>query len=329
MTAPCRRTLRGAAVQPLLFLALVLLLQAGLRGAEAAPAPSRLRVATYNLENYTSTGRMTGDGYKLDYPKPEEAKRALHEVILSLRADLLVLQELGGAGHLEELRRDLEALGCRYPHAAVLEAADRERKLGALSLHPFLRQVAHAKVEFPYLSGTGVSKRGLLELVLQTAAGELTVWGVHLKSRFATGTQDPDSGILRGAEATALRDLVLARHKDTANELFLIVGDFNDTKKSRPLRAFQARGKTPLAVLLEAGDQRGERWTHYYRQTDAYDRVDHVLASAALLQRLLPSGVGAAYPVRIADGPATARASDHRPLVVELDLSPVSAKQIN
>ena len=213
MTDECRCSVLGAVCRPLLFYALLLaVLPYGALAAEGLP--ERMVVATYNLENYTSTGRMTPDGYRTDYPKPEQAKRALHQVILSMKADLLVFEEIGGKGHLEELRRDLAALGCDYAHAVVLEAADKERRVGALSRYPFLRVVPHAQIDFPYLTGRGVSKRGLLEIVVATQAGPLTIWGLHLKSRFSTGSEDPGSEILRGAEAAALRDIVLGRHPD-------------------------------------------------------------------------------------------------------------------
>ena len=315
----------GAVLRPLLCFTLGLILPTLQAGQTEAVPPSRLRVATYNLENYTSTGRMTPDGYRKDYPKPEEAKRALHQVILGMKADILVFQEMGSEGHLRELQRDLAALGDNYEHLIVLDAFDKERRLAALSKIPFLHIVPHAKIEFPYLKGKSVSKRGLLELGFATAAGELSLWVVHLKSRFSEEGTDPDSGILRNAEASALRDIVLTRHKDPSSEMFLILGDFNDTKKSRPLRAFQARGKTELAMLLPALDSRKEAWTHYYRQQDSYDRVDHILCSPGMKFRIQTPTTGGLPGATIIDQAETSKASDHRPLLVQLDLRPGAA----
>ena len=81
-------------------------------------------MATYNIENYVSTNRMTEAGYRKDYPKPESEKRALRTVMRALDADVLVLQEMGPRAYLDELQRDLKAEGLDYPHVALAEAAD-------------------------------------------------------------------------------------------------------------------------------------------------------------------------------------------------------------
>ena len=70
-----------------------------------------LTMATYNIENYVSTNRMTEAGYRKDYPKPESEKRALRTVLRALNADVLVLQEMGPRAYLDELQRDLKAEG--------------------------------------------------------------------------------------------------------------------------------------------------------------------------------------------------------------------------
>jgi endonuclease/exonuclease/phosphatase family metal-dependent hydrolase len=61
-------------------------------------------------------------------------------------------------------------------------------------------------------------------------------------------------------------------------------------------------------------DSRGESWTHAYRKNDTYTRVDHVLVSAALR----PAVVGGS--ARIYDGAGWREASDHRPVIVTLEL---------
>ena len=95
--------------------------------AVAMASGTTLKIGTYNVENYGPANRMTAAGYRKDYPKPEEAKRALRDVIRAMDADLLFLQEMGGPAHLEELRRDLAAEGLNYAHATVLAAADRAK----------------------------------------------------------------------------------------------------------------------------------------------------------------------------------------------------------
>jgi endonuclease/exonuclease/phosphatase family metal-dependent hydrolase len=272
----------------------------------------RLVVATYNVENYTLADRQTPDGFRPAYPKPEDAKRALRGVIRALDADVLALQEMGGRAFLDELRRDLASEGMAYAHAEILEAGDEPRYVAVLSRRPFTRVVRHTDLGFRYLGADEVLKRGLLEVRLAAPDGELTLFVAHLKSRFTERKDDPQSALRRAGEAQAVRDRILARFPEPASASFLLVGDFNDGPASRPVRALLRRGATEICVLLPAADSRGETWTHRYRREDSYTRVDHVFASKALVPQVRGGGG------RIHDGPGTADASDHRPVVVEL-----------
>lgn len=282
-------------------------------GAAVCVRAETLTIATYNVENYVATNRMTDNGYRMDYPKPEAQKTALRQVIRELNAEVLLLQEMGGDPYLAELQRDLRGEGIDYPYAEVLAAADDDRHVALLTKRPPVSIVRHAALEFPYFGGREKVKRGLLEVRFATAGGELTIFALHLKSRFTDRPDDPQSERRRIGEATAIRDAIFARFPDPATARFLIAGDFNDEKSSRALQRFAVRGKNKLAELLPAVDSRGESWTHAYRKQDRYTRVDHVLISAGL--RPFVRG-GAA---RIYDGPEARGASDHRPLVVTLE----------
>lgn len=280
-----------------------------------------LTVATYNVENYGPANRMTEAGYRKDYPKPEPEKRALRTVIRALGADILVLQEMGAGPYLDELRRDLKAEGCDYPHAALASAGDADRRVAILSKRPLKSVRTHTDLSFAYLGGRETVKRGLLEATVETAAGEITLFAIHLKSRITERPEDPLSVIRRGSEATAVRDRILQRCPDPAGMRFIILGDCNDSRSSRALAALQKRGKTVIAQLLPALDSRGEGWTHAFRKDDTYSRVDHMLVSPAL-RPVVRGGTA-----RIHDGDGVRAASDHRPVLIVLELAPnVSAR---
>ncbi|OHE88822.1 MAG: hypothetical protein A3G75_15465 [Verrucomicrobia bacterium RIFCSPLOWO2_12_FULL_64_8] len=272
-----------------------------------------LTIATYNVENYVAEDRMVEGTYRPDYPKPEATKQALRTAIRALDADLLVLQEMGPPPYLEELRRDLRTEGMVYAHAALAEAADSVRHVAVLSRRPFKRTTTHAHLEFRYFGALEKVKRGLLEIALDVPGGELTVFALHLKSRFTDRPDDPLSALRRAGEAEVIRNFILRRFPDPTAARFLIIGDCNDTKDSKPLRLLTARGKTVIAELIEAADSRGEIWTHFYRKGDSYARVDHFLVSPGL--RPAVAGGGA----RIGDGPGVREASDHRPVMLRLE----------
>lgn len=305
---------RAGRPRPAVFLAAVVLVLATAAGARA----ERLRIATYNVENYTLTDRMTPGGFRPDYPKPEAAKRALRQVIRALDADVLALQEMGGRAFLEELRRDLAGEGCAYPFAEILEADAEPRHVAVLSRRPLAAVAGHTDLAFRHFEDRQTVRRGLLEVRLAVAGADLTVFVVHLKSRFTERADDPQSARFRAGEAGAVRDRLLARFPDPAAAAFVLVGDFNDSPVSRPLRALSARGRTTIAALVPVADSRGETWTHRYRREDSYTRVDHILVSPGLARVARIVGDRAA----IHDGPGVAEASDHRPVVVELEFSP-------
>lgn len=269
-----------------------------------------LVVATYNVENYVATNRMTEEGFRKEYPKPESQKTELRKVIRGLNADILVMQEMGPAGYLEELQRDLKREGVDYPHAVLLEAGDADRHVALLSRRPLAAVKQHPNLEFPYFGSKEKVKRGLLEVRLATQAGDVTLFALHLKSRFTERPDDPRSALRRVGEAVAVRDVVLERFPNPARDRFVILGDFNDDKASKTLTRLMERGKTQVARLLPASDSRGETWTHAFRKEDNYTRVDHVLISPALE----PAVVGGAG--KIYDGDGVLAASDHRPVVV-------------
>ena len=137
---------------------------------------------------------------------------------------------------------------------------------------------------------------------------------VHLRSRFTERADDPGAARYRAGEAGAVRELVLRRFPDPAASRFLILGDCNDTKNSKPLRLLTRRGSTLIATLTKAADPQGAVWTYYYRKDDTYSRVDYILVSPGLAPEVAEGSA------RVYEGPGVREASDHRPVVVRLDV---------
>jgi len=275
-----------------------------------------LVVATYNVANYTLADRHIDGAFLPEYPKPEREKTALRQVIKEVGADVWALQEIGGEDFLRELQRDLRHEGADYPETVVLDAADGKRKLAVLSRLPLTRVERHTDLDFKYFEGREVVKRGMLEVAVETPLGEITIFVVHLKSRWTEREDDPQAVQRRGREATAARDRILERFPDPATARFIVAGDLNEGPLHRPLRAFTQIGDRPIATAIPAQDSRGETWTHFYRRNDEYSRVDFVLLSLPLQSRVIGrQGI-------IPDSPAVSQASDHRPVVVRLNVAP-------
>lgn len=294
--------------------AVVLWLLAGVFGCVVRA--ETLTIATYNVENYGPANRLTEEGYRKDYPKPESEKRALRVVIRGLNADVLVLQEMGDQAHLDELRRDLKTEGIDYPYWALASAADADRRVAMLSKRPLKAVTTHTDLQFNYLGGKETVKRGLLEATIATSAGDVTFFAVHLKSRFTDRADDPMSAIRRAGEATAVRDRVLKRFPTPATSRFILLGDCNDSRTSKAIAFLQKRGKTEIATLLHGTDSRGEVWSHAYRKEESYSRVDQIFVSPALLPAVKDKAA------HIYDRDGVREASDHRPVFIVLALEP-------
>ncbi len=275
-------------------------------------AAETLRVATYNVQNYTRADRRVPDGFRPEYPKPESEKAALRAVIRKLDADVLALQEMGGPEYLAELRRDLAAEGMSYPYGEAMMAADAERGLAVLSRVPLGAVTGHRDLRAKWREAEedAAVRRGLLQVDVPMAGGVVTLFVVHLKSRLAAERDDPQAEGQRLAEAQAVRNRVLEIYPEPSRARFMLLGDFNDVPGSRVLQAIEARGKTQIAVWQDAADSRGHRWTHAYARQAVYSRFDQIFVSAGMSDL-----VGRCW---IADGPTVDAASDHRPVVVEL-----------
>lgn len=299
-------------------------------GIGTARAADRLTVATYNLQNYTLTDRRVADGFRPEYPKPEAEKAALRRVIAAMDADVIALQEIGGPGFLNELRRDLKSEGVDYPYGEALAGADETRGLGVLSRVPLGKITLHRDLRAQRRGAEHdeAVRRGLLQVDVPTPAGVVTLFVVHLKSRITETKEDPEAEEQRVAEAQAIRDRVLALFPEPGAARFVMAGDFNDLPGSRTLKAFQARGKTTISTWVDAADERGQRWTHAYGRTATYSRFDHVFVSGGFAASTVADAVGTggvtgAATARIVGEPweAVAAASDHRPVVLTLSLS--------
>lgn len=283
----------------------------------ALPASAALIVASYNVENYTLADRMVDGVYRAAYPKPEKEKAALRQVITGIAPDILALEEMGPQSYLDDFQRELKQAGQNFPHAVVLEAADAARHVAVLSKVPFKEVRRHARVPITYFGRPEVVKRGVLEVIIASADGDFSVFVIHLKSKHTERKDDPEAALLRALEAEAVRDLVLSRYPDPAGAKFILCGDWNDTRGSRPVRAMQKRGDTVIGEILPAADSRGEGWTHFFRREDIYSRIDYLMVSPAL-KPLVAGGTA-----KIWDGPGTSEASDHRAIYLQLKVEPV------
>jgi endonuclease/exonuclease/phosphatase family metal-dependent hydrolase len=229
---------------------------------------------------------------------------------------VIALEEMGTLPYLKELQRDLAREGLDYPFAEIVDGADADRHVAVLSRRELRAIKKHTDLKFDYFKTQETVKRGMLEVSFALGKNTVTLFIVHLKSRFTDRSDDQSSALRRAKEATAVRDRVLAEFPDPSNARYLLVGDCNDVPKSRPLQALSRRGQTTIFEMVPASDSRGENWTHWYRKEESYSRIDYLLVSPALKPWVV-EGRG-----QVIDLPETLIASDHRPVVITLEDRP-------
>ena len=281
------------------------------------------RIATYNLHNYLVMDRHVAGVWRPAYPKPEAEKAMLREVIAAARPDILLLQEIGEAPFLAELRADLALDGHEYPCAIHMRGADAVRHLAVLSKRPPCTVVKHQDLSFNYLGRREYVRRGMLELGFSRANGQpFKLFAVHLKSRWTDEAADPESQLRRTREAQACRDRIIQRTFECGVFDFVIAGDFNDHPDSATMRRFYRRGALQLGSLVPAWDSRQEVWTYFYPKQAEYGLVDGFVISPRLAPAL-EAGHGT-----VVDLAGALRGSDHRMVYIDVCLglaAPTSA----
>ena len=268
----------------------------------------KVRVASFNLQNYLIMDRVVEGKWRPEYPKPEKEKRALRSILKEVDADVLALQEIGERPFLNELWMDLNVTnGPIYPYAAWMPGGDDEvRHLALLSKIPFSSIRTRHDLGFSYFDGRERPSRGLLEVTFDSNGTKWKLFNLHLKSKWTERKDDPEANVRREKEARTIRDYLRKSNPPGSNPRYLVVGDFNDHRNSAPLRRFLQVNDTVLTTMVHCEDSRGHRWTDHWGKADSYSRFDYILATPSMLKEMVLDSA------KIVDGVNSALASDHR-----------------
>jgi endonuclease/exonuclease/phosphatase family metal-dependent hydrolase len=278
-------------------------------------AAQTFTVVTYNVENYLDAK------YGTRPEKPAAGREKIREHLRLIQPDVIAFQEMGNTNALLELRASLKAEGLDFPHWEHVSGWDTNIHVAVLSRFPITARRPHTKDTY-LLQGRRLHvSRGFAEVDIQVnATYTFTLFTAHLKSK--RPISEADQAEMREQEAILLREKIDARLKTNPNANLVVVGDFNDTKDSKPVRALIGRGRTKLVDTRPAernGDSTPARnpaydppnitWTYFYGKEDSYSRIDYILLSPGMAREWQPEGT---YVLSVANWGA---ASDHRPVV--------------
>lgn len=200
--------------------------------------------------------------------------------------------------------------------------------------------------------GRRIFARDCLEVDVHAGGKSLTLFVCHFKSM--SGGREETIG-RRQLEALAVRQIIERRFPDPAQSNWLVLGDLNDywrrikvstvreadgsyreTIKEDHLEADFKSGLDPFlrdgfAVSLVDDLPLQERWSHYYAYDRTKTQIDHMFASPKVASAIvgLPRFIRGGQPIRVPNtkdieryprvGWDRPKASDHCPLVVEID----------
>ena len=313
---------------------MVVLLFAALGLASAAHAET-LTIATFNAEfltrpkvhlkfglpfNLTGTDRTTWNQAGFRDQKFAEAAAAVAQVVAGIDADVVALTEVGNATDVAELNAAIGAIGVNYPHSAVCSCTDTTTRqhVAVLSKFPIGqplqaipgREGYYKELDDPETEAdTGLSKGMQVQIMAHGKTFHLYV--IHLSSERGGHEQDAQ----RIAQASIVRRHSLELINQGAH--VIVAGDLNDRRGQPALR--RIRGLDDMwpdliqtgGVKFFATNALDTRWTYTFQ--GVRNQLDHVLVS-----RSIKDASRSITASTVAHD--NALASDHRPLVVVLDL---------
>lgn len=287
-----------------------------------AAGPARFTVATYNLENYVDQATATR------VVKPEDAKAKIRETLLSIRPDVLAVQEIGLPSALRELQASLKKDGLDLPHFEHVRGYDTNIFVGVLSRFPITARRPHTNENFLLQGRRFQVSRGFAEVDIRVNDRyAFTLMTAHLKSRRAV--EYGDEAEIREQEALKLRAKIDARLKADPQVNLVVLGDFNDTKDTPAVQVLLGRAGASRLVDTRPAERNGDNatppnprwdprnisWTHFYGKEDSYQRIDYILLSPGMARDWVKEE---SY---VATVPNWGVGSDHRPVVAVFQAS--------
>ncbi|ROO24670.1 extracelullar DNA degradation protein, EddB [Salinisphaera orenii MK-B5] len=319
------------------------------------PQGGNLRVASANVLNFFN-GNGQGGGFPTargaDSPEELARQRAkLVAAITALDADIVGLMEIENDGYgpdsaIQELVDSLNAAGDSDASYAVVDPGSPRLGADAIAVGLIYDSQRVRPVGEPATLTTTPYVTGNRQPIAQTFAapngGRVTVAVNHFKSKGSCpGGDDPNAdqgdgqscwNVLRTQAAEDQIDWLADDPTDGDTDQVLVIGDLNAYAQEDPITAFERAG---YRTLLERSDDTPATTYVFDAQSGA---LDHALANGALQDRVLaavpfhinadeppaldynieyksPAQIGSFY------NPGPYRASDHDPVVIQLDLA--------
>ena len=286
-----------------------------------------LTVAAYNIENLFD---VFDDPYTPDEGtrvKPRKELYLVAKLIKKLDADVIAFAEVENEGVVRAFVKEfLPDAGYQYVAAAatndgrgIRTAIASRLPIKSITSYRFL------DLKLPREDTTWRFARDLMHV--QLAVGKdrvLHTFVVHFKSKRGE-RENPDGAKWRLAEAVKARQII-DEISDKDGAWALIMGDFNDTLDSPPLKALldrgDATGAKPTTGLLDVHAAVPADTRITYLKKPYRSAIDFILVNPALNDRLVKDSAKVLSDVALGDEASILEGSDHAPIVATFDISP-------
>lgn len=208
-------------------------------------------------------------------------------VLKKLKADICCLVEVENRDVLSSF--NAEMLGVqKFPFNMSIDGNDdRGIDLGLLSNYPIKNIRTHIFDKEKSTSRSYIFSRDCLEVELEISAGKsLHILCNHLKSKGFSKSQ-LSSDTRRKLQANQIKK-ILNTNYNLNNDLVVVLGDFNDTPDSKPLKELLATPDLFDVLQLQFQNDNNERWTYFYKKLY---QIDYILVSKALKNLFVKAGV--------------------------------------
>ena len=256
--------------------------------------------------------RWVDGSYRRRAGKPVAEKEAVVKMLTLIHPDILGVMEMGDQQQWSDFQQRLREDGMIFSDTEYLEGPDKERHIALLSRFPIVERHSEGFIPITVNGKNFYSSRGLIDVTVALPAGErLRLLCVHLKSKIPV--PEYSQFTFRAAESKVLRERIEAILKDDPMTPLLVMGDFNDTKNSLPIKTVIGKpGTSNTLTPLELHDSQGERWTEYWKEADEYSRIDYIMVNDQLKKRVQEDHSFIERP------PFWNEASDHCPVFTTL-----------
>lgn len=209
------------------------------------------------------------------------------KVIKALKADVQCLVEVENRETVSNFNSDM--LGTqKFPFNILIDGNDpRGIDVGLLSRLPIKNLRTHIFDKEKPQSKKFIFSRDCLEAELETASGKpLFILCNHFKSKGYSASQ-ADADKRRKIQASRVKE-ILESNYNLKNDMVVVLGDFNDTPGSNPLKDLLAVPNLFDVLQLKFGGDIEKTYTYFFKKKL---QIDYILVSKPLKDLFTDAGV--------------------------------------